>query len=202
VKREKTGFETLYRDLLRELNKIDYLARAAVLGLEPQHNALKVVFYGSPYRVSSRGVTDLSGKDINFAVGAVICKYILFSPKTVPCGEELISFREFDGAGPLTGYFIENTQKIIESAFSGGMDRLKHACRDMGGISNIHDASYDVSVRFDALPRVPIYLRYNDRDEMFPAQCSILFKQTAEQFLDLESLGILGTFLVGNLIQP
>ena len=201
MNRGTPGFETLYKDRLSDLCKIDYFSRADTLGLEHQHDALKVLLYGVPYRVSSSGITDLSGKEINFAVGAVICQYILLSPKTVPCGEELITFRELDGAGPLTGYFIENTQKIIESAFSGKMNRLIDACHQMGGISNERDTSYDVSVRFDMLPRIPIFLRYNDRDEAFPAQCSLLFKQTAKSYLDLESLGILGTFLVGNLIK-
>ena len=38
------------------------------------------------------------------------------------------------------------------------------------------------------------------RDPEFPAQCVILFRQSAEQYLDMECLAIGGTFLSGILI--
>ncbi|MFC1868393.1 DUF3786 domain-containing protein [Thermodesulfobacteriota bacterium] len=49
------------------------------------------------------------------------------------------------------------------------------------------------------MPRIPVVLRFNDADNLCPAQCSILFRQSAEIFLDFRSMGITGTFLTGNI---
>ncbi|MFV9645445.1 MAG: hypothetical protein ACNYWU_06440 [Desulfobacterales bacterium] len=48
---------------------------------------------------------------------------------------------------------------------------------------------------------MPVVLRFNDADNLYPAQCSILFRQSAEIFLDLRSIGIAGTFLTVNIIK-
>lgn len=53
----------------------------------------------------------------------------------------------------------------------------------------------------DSLPRIPVLLRFNDRDEDFPAQCAVLFPRSAETFLDLECMAIGATLLAGMLPQ-
>ncbi|MCG8634604.1 MAG: DUF3786 domain-containing protein, partial [Desulfobacterales bacterium] len=68
-----------------------------------------------------------------------------------------------------------------------------------GGTIVTDNASYDLSMRFNALSKVPISLRLNDEDEDFPAQCTVLFKFSAERYLDMESLGILGAVFAKNL---
>jgi len=100
-----------------------------------------------------------------------------------------------------TGYFTTNTNKIVETSFSGRLNLLEKACRKLGARPLEDGAAYDLSLMFKALPRIPVLLRFHDGDEEFPAQCSILFRQSAEQYLDMESLAIAGTFLAGNLIQ-
>jgi dienelactone hydrolase len=54
---------------------------------------------------------------------------------------------------------------------------------------------------FEMLPRVPVFFRFNDRDDLFPAQTSILFRQSAEKHIDMECLAIGGTYLTGLLIK-
>jgi hypothetical protein len=58
---------------------------------------------------------------------------------------------------------------------------------------------YDLSVRFEALPRVSLLLLFNDRDDEFPAGCKVLFNQHAETYLDPESLAMTGSFLAKQL---
>ena len=82
------------------------------------------------------------------------------------------------------------------------MDLLEERCRKLGAAPLEDGAAYDLSLMFKALPRIPVLLRFNDGDDEFPAQCSILFRQSAEHYLDMESLAIAGTFLAGNLIKP
>jgi len=54
-------------------------------------------------------------------------------------------------------------------------------------------------IRFKALPQVWLYLSFNDQDEDFPAQCNLLFDRSAEQYLSMKSLFVLGTALAGTL---
>ena len=194
-------FEETYQDYLKQLSAIDYLSRADILGARTSGTELIVEFYGKEYRISSNGITDLSGKKANFAICVALCKYILVCPQEVMQDGMWVTYREFKDAGPLIGYFNTNTNKTIESTFSGRLDLLTRASQKLGATTVLDNASYDLSLIFKALPRIPVMLRFNDGDAEFPAHCSILFRQSAEHYLDMESLAIVGTFLAGNLIR-
>jgi hypothetical protein len=200
---KNTDFETTYLFLRKQLATVDFPARKTFPGADLKAGELLVPFYGSFHRVSRTGVTDMAGKEINPALGVVLCTYVLRSSKAVASeGSELVSFREFEEVGPLNGYFTENTQKLIARAFDGNIAALEQRCRLLGGrvLRSAPETAYDLSVQFDALPKIPVLLRFNDRDEAFPAQCVILFRRSAEQYLDLQCLSIAGTFLAGFLI--
>jgi hypothetical protein len=47
----------------------------------------------------------------------------------------------------------------------------------------------------DVLPKVPSLLLFNDKDDEFPAQCSVLFEKRADKFLDMECLAMVGMLL-------
>ena len=192
-------FETTYRQYLEQLAAIDYMARADRLGAEPLEKSLQVPVYGRTYTVSRDGVMDTEGHQANFAISVVLCCYVLQCPEAVPEAGGWMTYREFRDAGPLVGYFQANTQKVIETAFSGNSIGLQEACRHLGGQSFDDGSSYDLSMTFDFLPRIPVLLRFNDRDSEFPAQCSIMFPQSAEAFLDMECMAIGGTLLAGTL---
>jgi hypothetical protein len=53
---------------------------------------------------------------------------------------------------------------------------------------------------FIVLPRVPILLLFNEADEDFPAQSSVLFEHRARHYLDMECLAMVGTLLVEHLV--
>jgi len=195
-------FEDTYLNYLEQLKSINYLSRASVLGAETEQNALVIPFYGDTYRISGdKGISSDSTKKVPFAIRVVLLKYILMAPEScLGMSEQKVTFREFRDAGPLTSFFTVNTNKIIESNFSGRLEHLKKQCRRMGGILNTGNPSYDLSVTFHALPRIPVYLNFNDSDEEFPAVCSILYRKSAEQYIDMESLSITGTYLAGSMI--
>lgn len=193
-------FEKTYRDYLKQISDIDFLSRANMLGAEVSGDALVIPFYGKPYRVSKDSVIDPSEKTANFAVSVVLCKYILECPEKEPISGDWVTYREFKDAGPLVGYFTNNTNKIIETTFAGNTTSLEEAIQSLGGTNFDDGSSYDISKKLDFLPKIPVLLRFNDSDDEFPAQCAILFRRSAEKYLDMESLAIGGTFLAGVLI--
>ncbi len=193
-------FETTLKDYLAQISRIDISSRADALGGAASGGALIIPFYGRPHRVSNKGVTDAFGHKANFAVSVVLCCYILQCPRSEPVVGEWVTYREFRDAAPLTGYFATNTNKIIETTFAGQIDTLKAAIGHAGG-RLAEGPTFDLAAHFDMLPRIPVYFRFNDRDDEFPAQSSILFRESAETYLDMESLAIGGTFLTGLLIN-
>lgn len=194
-------FEETYHNYLVRIADLDLQARAALLGAETEGSDLVIHLYGSPYRLNRQGVYNPSGEAVNYAVCVVLCCYVLQCPQTTPRAGEWVTYREFKNAGPLVGYFAANTNKVIETAFSGNLSALENACRSLGGRRFDDGAAHDLSMQFDFLPRIPVRLRFNDRDAEFPAQCSVLFRQSTESYLDMECTAIGGTFLAGHLTR-
>ena len=193
-------FQETYTDYLAQIAGIDFSLKADRLGVEVLEKDLIIPFYGKSHHISKTGVFDASGEKANFAVAVVLCRYVLQCPDRTPSHGDWVTYREFKDAGPLTGYFTSNTTKIIETAYAGNTDGLKAACRSLGGRLRHDVPAYDLAVTFDFLPRVPVYFRFNDKDDALPAQCSLLFRESAETYLDMECLSIGGTYLTGVLI--
>jgi hypothetical protein len=47
---------------------------------------------------------------------------------------------------------------------------------------------------------VPVIVNFNDRDDLFSASCSVLYRSSAAYFLDMECLAMTGTLLAGKLL--
>jgi hypothetical protein len=194
-------FQDRAEEYFLQLRKSDFLNKSYLPGIVHYGNELVVPFFGKPFCISGDCVKEPSGKNANQAISALLLAYILNCPATSPREGDWVTYREFKGAGPLTGYFTENTNKIIETSFSGKVKVLKDAALRVGGTGNDGDESYDISMQFTVLPGIPLLLRFNDAESLFPAQCSILFRQSAEKFLDVKTLGVAGTLLVGTILS-
>ncbi|MBE0582927.1 MAG: DUF3786 domain-containing protein [Desulfofustis sp.] len=193
-------FAEIYRNYLRELEGVDLAQRAGPLGAIFEDGTLLVPLYGRTYRVSATAITNPDGRDATPAVRVILARYVLDCPE-LPWGkaDRLMSYREFPDAAPLISYFATNTNKTIETHFSGGLDRLRDSGRSLGAVEE-HSASHDLSLSFFALPRIPVVLNFNDRDELFPAACSVLYRQSAQYYLDMECLAMTGTLLASRLV--
>lgn len=192
-------FEETYHHYLKQIAEVDLLERAHILGAKSVGDALEIPFYGQSFMVSEKGVFDNSGKRANFAICVLLYCYVLQCPQETPDPGEWATYREFKDSGPLVNYFTSNTNKIIETTFSGRLPELRAACKRMGG-QIADEPAFDIAFMFTMLPHVPVFFRFNDQDDLFPAQTSILFRQSAEKHLDMECLAIGGTYLTGLLI--
>ena len=200
--REKRAevFAENYRRYLAQLAQVDFPARAAMLDIEAETGQARVSFFGSPYRVAAEGITDTSGAQAPYDVCVVLARYILMCPKRLPANDAWSAYRDFKDAGPLTVFFADNVETAIAASFSGRLSALDRACRALGGGPPAAEGlSYDLAMQIYALPRIPMLVLFNDTDEEFPAQCSVLFEARAERYLDAESLVILGSQLSRRL---
>ncbi len=199
-------FEKIYRDYLEQVAGADILSRAEKLGIQADKDETVIPFFSKSFSVSAKGITDPEGNTPTHAVNVVLCKYLLiFSAEELqtesPQMPAWVSYRDFKDAAPFAGAFANNTERAIEGKFSGRLDALKTAGKSLGGYSPDIDLSHDLSMVFDALPKVPILLLFNDADDEFPAQCSVLFERRAEKYLDMECLAMVGWLLADHLIQ-
>ncbi|UCD33568.1 MAG: DUF3786 domain-containing protein [Desulfobacterales bacterium] len=194
-------FEETYDKYLSQISNVSLMSRAVKLGAEMTGDALIVPYYRRPFQISSDGVFDETGKRAGFSTSVVLFQYIFHCPAEIPSIGDWVTFRDFKDAGPLGSYFISNNNKIIDTKFAGNPKALQQACIRFGGQLLDDDPSWDLSAAFDMLPRIPIRLRFNDKDDEFPAQSSILFRQSAESYIDMESLAMGATYLTGMLTK-
>jgi len=194
-------FDETYKHYLQEIRKIDFLAKAEMLGVKASNGALKIPLYNKMYHFRSDGVICADGEEMTPAVQVMICKYILTcQQREIPeKGDALVTYREFKDAGPLISFFTTNTNKTLETSYSGKVDELRKRGMELGG-TILDSDSYDLSLLFHAFPRVPVIVNFNDRDDLFSATCSILYRSSAAHYLDMECLAMTGTLLAGKLI--
>jgi hypothetical protein len=152
-------------------------------------------FFGQPYRISSRGITDPSGKQPLMGISVVLCKYLLICPDIPSLDKEWVSYRDFKDTAPLVHSFVNHTERPIVRNFSNRLEDLAAACEKLGGKDPGLDLNYQLIMKLYPLPKVPVLLLFDDMDEEFPAQCKILFERRAEHYLDPECLAIIGTLL-------
>jgi hypothetical protein len=109
-----------------------------------------------------------------------------------PLGGNWMSYKDFKDAAPLIQAFYNTVTQPIAETFSSRLAKLENAGKKIGGYLPTDEYPYDLAMQFDALPKVSILLLFNDKDEEFPAQCSVLFEKRAEKFLDMECLAMVG----------
>ena len=190
---EKTHvYEQTYQDYLSRIAAIDLKLTADKLDLQTAGEAVMIPFFGKSYRVSAKGIADPTGQQPHLAISVILCKYLLMCPMIEPLGGNWMSFKDFKDAAPLRQAFINTVTLPITESFSSRLADLESAAKKIGGYAPAADFPYDFSMQFDALPKVPLLLLYNDKDEEFPAQCAVLFEKRAEVFLDMECLAMAG----------
>lgn len=195
------SFDQSYADAAAQVFQQDFLAKSERLGALRENAALTIPFFNRDLVLEKDRISDRSGQDVSLALKVMLCRYVLLCPEKPPTRSgELISFRELKGSGPLTSYFTSNTNKTIETTFSGRLPMLEGQCDTLKGMKQTC-SGYDLSIRFPALPNIPVILSMNDADDMMPASSIFLFESSVQEFLDLESLIILTTYLTGQLIK-
>ena len=189
-------FDEIYKKYLAEVSEIDFSRVSSRLGIEIDGDAAIIPFYGIPYRVSGKGVLDESKRRPIHAVSVILCKYLLLCPKEISAdGSEWIRYHNFKNAAPFAGGFRNTAEQPISKTFSGRLENLEKACMALGGYNSDAPIDCDLAIRFPALPKLSLLMLFNDQDDEFPADCSILFEKRSDTYLDMECLAMLGMVL-------
>ena len=188
-------FEETYTNYLNRIAELEFTRIAGRLGAEMVGEELVVPFFGESHRLSAAGISDPSGKRPNFSVCVILFKYLLLCPDDDPLENDWVSFKDFKDSAPFAGSFVNYTEVPLAKYFSGRLKDMEAACRVIHGYPPAATFSYDLCMQFDALPRIPVLMLFNDADNEFPAQCAVLFEKRAEKYLDMECLAMVGMLL-------
>ncbi len=194
-------FDEALPGLIFDLKRCDIASKAEILGIQKRGDLFVFDFFNEQIAFDGNDFFSTTETELTPALKTLFCQYILMCPENKIQGDgKLVTFREFSDSGPLFARFAANTGKIIQTSFAGKRDALSRRCLKLGG-NPLDNASYDISFRFRALPRIPVILNFNDSDELMPASAGFLYHETASIYLNLQSLSITCTYLTGLLIQ-
>ena len=188
-------FKETYQNYLDQIGEIDLDSIAEKLGGRVEKDEMVLSFFGQPYRISSRGITDPFGKQPPMGISVVLCKYLLLCPAIPSLDKEWVSYRDFKDTAPLVHSFINHAERPIVQNYSNRLKDLAAACKKLGGKDPGLDLNYQLIMILYPLPKVLLLLLFDDVDEEFPAQCKVLFERRAEHYLDPECLAIIGRLL-------
>jgi hypothetical protein len=194
-------FEEIYRDYLEKVSNLDRLRVRDRLGVKIDDTDMIIPFYGVTYRICAEGITDDQGRRPSHSVSVILCKYLLLCPENEPTEADWVTYKDFKDATPFVQGFLNNAERPLGRHFSGRLEDLRKTCAELTGRPFQAEISADLVMKFDALPKVPVLLVFNDRDEDFPANCTLLFERRAEKYLDMECLAIAGWALCEWLKQ-
>lgn len=194
-------FEKTYAHYLSQLAEVDLAGIAGRLGLEFTDGEMTIPMLGKGYRVSKEGIYEQGGNRAGFAQCIILFKYLLMFPDEIPEPLGWVAYHTFKDAQPLRQSFSRETNGRIAECFSGKLAELESAGKVLDGEIVADAASFDLSVQFTLLPTIPLFLRFNDADEDFESECTVLFDQTIEAYLDMESVSILGSLFAKRLAK-
>jgi len=193
-------FETILKDYLAQVTEIKARHRLEVsLGIRASNEAFEIPFFNRTYTITTTSIKDNDGARANHSVAVILCKYLLLCPQNPESRETLVTYKDFRDAAPYVIGFRNTAERPIAHSFSGNTALLEKRCRGLGGEPFKTEVACDLAFRFDALPRIPIILFFNDADEDFSAGCTLLFQQDAEAYLDMECIAMAGSALAAWL---
>jgi len=201
MRSQSTAFKKTYTDYIAQIAGMDSGSIEEKLGVHVEGNNIIIHLFGKPYKITKNDIVEPSGKRPSLDICVILCKYLLLCPDVYPKDKEWVSFRDLKDSGPLTTYFANDVAGAITSYFVGRLDDLRKTGKTLGGYPPDFEVAYDLFMQFDALPRVPVILLFNDADDEFPAQSSVLFERRAEKYLDPECLAMAGRLLFTRLKQ-
>lgn len=195
-------FDQTYHNYLMKIKRLNLQSLSKKIGTEWDGKRMKLKLFTRHFWVSEKGIFNVSGERPSHSEVVVIANYLIRYPdKKISHRGKWLHYRDFKDSAPLLDAFHNNVERKLSLYFKQNIESLVKSCKNLDGISYGEEWGYDVGFLFNALPDISVLLLFNDVDEMFPAHCNVLFKETIKHYLDMESVAILGLILTDYLLS-
>ena len=173
---------------LRQLKGLDPAWMAARSGASYSYpeKALKLDYLGEECTVAYPGgaVRGAHGGALRGAAELIILHYLLGADGS-PLRGRWISYRDLPGARYHEAAFVADVERPLSLGLAGRLAELRGwRERNARGVELPGDEAF----AWEALPRVPLLVIFNEADEEFPASARMLFDASAPSYLPTEDL--------------
>ncbi len=193
-------FNKIIEDYLLQIATLNNTTRIGeILGVTIEAGQYRIPHFHKRFVIGADKIADEKGSKPSHATSVILCKYILLCPEQPDYDKTLVTYKDFKDAAPYIGGFKNTAEHPIARHFEGGLANLEKKCLELGGRPFQTEVACQFAFRFQALPRVPLFLLFNDADEDFEAQCTLLFQKSAACYLDMECIAMLGATLASWL---
>jgi hypothetical protein len=189
-----TVFEQSLRALQPRVGALDFVKTAALFGADlTGPDSLKILFLNESYAVTKEKIVDSSGKQPEPFISILIYNHLCMPDPPAPLGE-WITFSSVPASHAKDKAWAAHVEDVIAKHFDGRVGALKAASKKFGGIPASISGNHDAALEFRFFPHYPVLLLFYNAmpEENFPAQCKLLLDKTAPQYLDIESMVVLG----------
>ncbi len=192
------------RDALRNRDPF-YVAQNSGADWEPADSGggvLSLALLQTPLAVQVPGyrVLTAGGDDAPTMIQALVTAYLLAADGTPRAGD-WIAFRELPQGLFYHQAFTGYSGGLLARALGDDLDAFKRGARAAGGrtLIGFGDAAYE----FQALPRIWLAVVYwlGDDEDGFPPQANVLFDRSANRYLIVDGLAILGGQLARRIVS-
>ncbi len=158
---------------------------------------LELPYFLDSVFISGDRITKQDGSELSRLEQVFIYNHMAQGGTSQPAGK-WISLQDLPNSTPKIHSIITYVENPLIKKFSGKKDALLAASRRIGGTkTDDPNITADLGIEFRPLPRIPVLLLFWDavKEEGFEAQIKLLFDETINEHLDIESIVFLSESL-------
>jgi len=194
------GYNSIYENVSQKLITCDFSEAAERLGLSLQPDGGFVInFLGREYIINSQGVYPIDRNPVNINNRSVLAYYILSRGHGEPAFS-YVTLSYLAGSGINFGnikWMTDPLREIFEGNYQLFSDTMFKLGAVFGGILKSGGHSWLLNI----LPKIPLQIVYNEKDEEFPCEVLVKFDENASRYMEFECLAFLQGCLVRAMIR-
>ncbi len=198
-KRSFFNLDETLRQAIEQFAALDPVTIAARAGVSYDHNqqTLTVNFLGAPHRVlhPSGEVFDPAGQQASTYIAIIILHYLV-TAKGTPLTGKWIAYRHLPGGDIYNDPFQKRAVNPFLQTFGSNPEAFRNAALALGG-TELQQSG--ISFSFTVLPRAPLCFTLWPGDDELPASATILFDETAPDYLPTEDYAHLPAIVNGAM---
>lgn len=196
-----TVYEQALQSLQPKIQALDFRKTAMRFGaalIGP--DSLDLTFLNEQFHITKEKITNPAGTEPLPWISILIYNHLCMPDPPAPAGE-WITFSSVPASHAKDKAWAGHVEEVIAKEFTGNVAALKAACEKFGGVPLDISGSHDAAYEFHFFPHYPALLLFYDAvaEENFPAQCKLLLDRTAPNYLDIESIVVLGEEFASRL---